>query len=97
MVDCSSCANEALYGDHFCRGCGEELPDEDILSCDCGVVIQEPDNFCHSCGTEFEGVIEAGDDEEGVDDDDEEGEEPEREEEPLSQSGQPSEQQPFGQ
>lgn len=68
MVNCDGCSNEALIGDNFCRQCGSELGDEELLSCDCGAVIGHEDNFCHDCGTEFEGVVEDTDD--GLDDDD---------------------------
>lgn len=76
MVQCNSCDTEAYGADLFCRGCGEELAhEEDTITCDCNAVVENDDNYCHSCGAEFEGADDDGDDDDG----DDGGEEPDEE------------------
>ncbi|MBT7903133.1 hypothetical protein HN587_04650 [Candidatus Woesearchaeota archaeon] len=58
MAHCNECSTKGLAGDNYCRQCGEDLPEEEVIKCDCGVVVSEDDNFCHACGAGFEGDIE---------------------------------------
>lgn len=53
MVDCEKCGLSAVVGDNYCRSCGIELPDEDVVTCDCNAIVGPDDNFCHECGQAF--------------------------------------------
>lgn len=52
-MKCSGCAKDSNKEDKFCRSCGEQLPDEEIFSCECGADVSKEDKFCHNCGAPF--------------------------------------------
>jgi DNA-directed RNA polymerase subunit RPC12/RpoP len=74
LQDCEGCKKTPQYGDVYCRNCGEELQEQDLVECECGARVFVEDNYCHKCGAEFEGIEE---EDEGSE---EEQEEPEEEE-----------------
>jgi uncharacterized RDD family membrane protein YckC len=52
-LSCLSCGTEASPFDHFCRQCGEKLPDSSVkqVACKkCHAVVMLPAKFCGSCG-----------------------------------------------
>ena len=52
-LSCLSCGTEASPFDHFCRQCGEQLPDSSAkqVACkSCHAVVMLPAKFCGSCG-----------------------------------------------
>ena len=52
-LSCLSCAAEASPFDHFCRQCGDKLPDSSVkqVACkSCHAVVMLPAKFCGSCG-----------------------------------------------
>ena len=52
-LSCLSCGAEASPFDHFCRQCGEQLPDSSAkqVACkSCHTVVMLPAKFCGSCG-----------------------------------------------
>jgi len=53
MVDCGDCGSNGVIGDSYCRSCGVEMPDEDVITCDCEAIVGTDDNFCHDCGQAF--------------------------------------------
>lgn len=52
-MKCSGCNKDSSKDDKFCRNCGEQLPDEEVFSCECGADVSKEDKFCHECGAPF--------------------------------------------
>ncbi|MFC1690630.1 zinc ribbon domain-containing protein [Nanoarchaeota archaeon] len=73
MEQCKGCNSRTQKDDGYCRYCGEELPDKEVISCpECEAEVYLEDNYCHSCGTQFEGLEESDEEEAEEDDSDEE-------------------------